>query len=156
VATSIGSHLYSLQMHSERLQSQVSHFDRETSSFRQGGLLKGDTAAECSFKSATDAAFDVVDHERLEQAVYLVPNGARYVEVRPAVQRGSAIVRIEEIDAKARYGERRRLAARRRTGDDEHPGRHLPAEIAIGAFPHILRQVLTDALTVAVSDAQAL
>ena len=89
-------------------------------------------------------------------AQHVVPNRARYVDVRPAVQRGSAIVRIEEIDAKSGHGESCRLAARWGTSDDKHPGRHLPAEIAIRAFPHILRQVLADALTFAIGDTQAL
>src|SRR5260370_41254055 len=137
-------------MHSEILECKVAHFHRETISFRPGGLLKGDTTTECGFKSVTDAAFDVVDHERLEQSVYVVPNRARYVDVRPTVQRGSSIVRIEEIDAKSGHGESCRLAARWGTSDDKHPGRHLPAEIAIRAFPHILRQVLADPLTFAI------
>src|SRR5260370_18414617 len=101
MTTSISAHLRSLQMHSESIECQVSHFHGETISLRPGGLLKGDTTTECGFKSATDAAFNVVDHERLEQSVYVVPNRARYVDVRPTVQRGSAIVRIEEIDAKS-------------------------------------------------------
>src|SRR6266567_4057462 len=117
VTTSISAHLHSLQVHSESIECHVAHFHGEAISFRPSGLLKGDTTTECGFKSTTDAAFDVIDHEGLEQSVHFVPNRARYVEVRPAVQRGSAIVRIEEIDAKAGYRERRRLAARRGISD---------------------------------------
>jgi hypothetical protein len=68
----------------------------------------------------------------------------------------SAAVRIEEIDAKAGYGKRRRLAAPWGTSYDEHSWRHLAAEIAIGAFPHVLWQVLANALAIAISDTQAL
>jgi hypothetical protein len=68
-------------MHSERLESQTSHFHSETRLFRESGLPKGDTAAERRFKSASDATFYVVHHKLLEELVYLASNRAWYVDM---------------------------------------------------------------------------
>ena len=42
------------------------------------------------------------------------------------------------------------------TSNNEHSGRHLPAEIAISVFSHVPWQILADALAIAISDTQAL
>ncbi len=38
------------------------------------------------------------------------------------------------------------LAATWRAGNDIHPGTHLPAEIAVGAFLHVVREVRANAV----------
>ena len=64
--SSVSSYLYTFQMHFKDLECQVSHFDAEASPLREGGLLEGNLASKCGFKSTTHAAFNVIDHEALE------------------------------------------------------------------------------------------
>ena len=138
MAAPICPHLDSLQVHLERSQGQVSHFDRKASSSRQIRLMESDIATKRRLERTALAAFNVIENERLEEAVRLVAKSARDVYVRSLIQCCRPVVGVEEIDAKARHGKCCRFAAPWRTGYDEHPGRHLATEIAVRAFPHIV------------------
>jgi hypothetical protein len=91
-----------------------------------------------------------------KERIHLFTNCARDVDVWSLIQCCRPVVGVKEIDAKAGNRECSRFAAPRRTGYDEHPRRHLPAEIAIRAFPHVAGKIRADTLALAISYAEPL
>src|SRR5260370_20102496 len=86
----------------------------------------------------------MIQHERLEEAIYMNANCTRNTKVGSLVQSCGMIVGIKEINAKPGYPERPRFAASGRTGDDENLGPHLSAEVALRTLLHVFWQVSAD------------
>src|ERR1022692_3918721 len=98
----------------------------------------------------------VIQNERLKENIDLVADAARDVHIRPAIECGGAIIRVEKINAESGNRESFGLAGSRWTGDDEHPRRHLAAEIAVCPLAHIFGKIGAHAFSGLIGDSETL
>ncbi len=131
-------HFDALKMEIEGFQGQVPHLDDEAGPLSQRHLVERDRAAKCGLKCTAHSAFDVLLDKSFEHAVGFVPHHAWDAEVRSSIQGRRAVVGIEEIDAKTCDRKSCRLSTPRWASHNEHPGRHLPAEITVGILLHVI------------------
>jgi hypothetical protein len=101
MAAPVCPHLDSLQVHLERPQTQIPHFDRKTSSSSQVRVVESYMAAKRGFERTARTTVDMIENERLEETVHLIANCARDTYIRSLMKRCSPVVRVEEIDSKA-------------------------------------------------------
>lgn len=86
VSAFVSPHLDALQVRGECAERDITHFDRKSSSPRQRNLRKSNLAPESSFEGTAGAPLDVLQDERLEETVDLVPNVAGDVEIGSLIQ----------------------------------------------------------------------
>jgi hypothetical protein len=107
-------------LHPERLKCQVSHFHGETRLFRASACPKVIPVRSVVSKAQLTrrSMWSITNSSKSWFTWPRITCGMSIYD--PPVERGCAAVRIEEIDAKAGYGKRRRLAAPWGTSNDEH------------------------------------
>ena len=135
---SVRPHFDAFQMEIEGFQGQIPHLDDEAGPLSQRHLVERDRAAKCGLKCTTHSAFNVLLDKSFEHTVRFVPHHAWDAKVRSLIQSRRAVVSIEEIDAKTCDRKSCRLAAAGWASHNEHPRRHLAAEIAVRIFLHVI------------------
>jgi hypothetical protein len=77
-------------------ERHVAHLPGESRPLGKCRLIEGNGASERGLERATRAPLDVIQNERLKENVDLVADGARDVHIRPAIQRGGAVIGVEK------------------------------------------------------------
>ena len=88
-------------MHRKIPKPDVAHLSCESDPPCKRRLIERNAASERGLERTARAPFDVIQNKRLKENIDLVADAVRDVHIRPAVECGGAIIRVEKIDAES-------------------------------------------------------